>query len=74
MEEELGRRDEPFKVHQIWGTWVAQSVKGLTLDLGSGHDVTIHETEPQIGTALTLGSLLGILSPPLSAPPPSRNK
>ena len=31
---------------QGWGTWVAQSVKHLTLDLGSGHDLTVHEFEP----------------------------
>ena len=29
-----------------WGAWVAQSVKHLTLDLGSGHDLTACETEP----------------------------
>ena len=31
-----------------WGTWVAQSVKHLTLDFGSGHDLTVHEFEPHI--------------------------
>ena len=29
------------------GTWVVQSVKRLTLDLSSGHDLTVHEIEPQ---------------------------
>ena len=43
------------------GTWVAQSIKRLTLDLGSGHDLTVH------GIQLYMG--LGILSLPLSAPP-----
>ena len=28
--------------------WVAQSVKHLTLDFGSGHDLTIREFEPHI--------------------------
>ena len=28
------------------GTWVAQSVKCLTLDFSSGHDLTIHEINP----------------------------
>ena len=31
-----------------WGAWVAQSVKYPTLDFGSGHDLTVHETEPCI--------------------------
>ena len=29
-----------------WGTWVAQSVKHLILDLGSGHDLTVSKLEP----------------------------
>ena len=32
-----------------WGAGVAQSVKRLTLDFGSGHDLTVHEFEPCIG-------------------------
>ena len=28
------------------GTWVAQLVKRPTLDLGSGHDLTVREFEP----------------------------
>ena len=28
---------------------MAQSVKHLTLDFGSGHDLTVHEFEPCIG-------------------------
>ena len=31
------------------GTWVAQSVKRLTLDLGSGHGLTVPEFESCIG-------------------------
>ena len=27
---------------------MAQSVKRLTLDLGSGHDLTVHELEPHV--------------------------
>ena len=34
-----------FKVAGIWGAWVAQSVKPLTLDFCSGHDLTVHEFE-----------------------------
>ena len=29
-------------------TWVAQLVKGPTLDFGSGHDLIIHEIKPHI--------------------------
>ena len=51
------------------GTGVVQSVKWLTLDFGSGHDLTVHEVEPGIGLwALTVQSLLGILSLSPSAP------
>ena len=32
----------------MWGAWVAQSVKHLTLDFSSGHDLTVHEFEPHI--------------------------
>ena len=31
------------------GAWVAESVKRLTLDLGSGHDLIVCEFEPRIG-------------------------
>ena len=32
-----------------WGTWVAQSVKLLTLGFGSGHDLPVCKFEPRIG-------------------------
>ena len=32
-----------------WGTWVAQSVKHLILDFGSGHDLMVREFKPCIG-------------------------
>ena len=51
------------------GTWVALTVKRLTLGSSSGQDLTIREFEPEQGSALTLQSLLGILSLPLSLPP-----
>ena len=61
--------------------WVAPSVKHLTPDFGSGHDLTVCEFEPHVGLcADSTQSLLGILSPLFSAPPPpcglslSRNK
>ena len=46
---------------------MALLVKGLILDLGSGHDLTIHEFKPCV---LSAQSLLGILSPSVSAPTP----
>ena len=33
----------------LWSTWVAQLVKRLVLDLGSGHDLTVCEFEPRVG-------------------------
>ena len=40
---------------------MAQSVKLLTLDFGSGHDLRVHEFKPHVGSVLTMWSLLGIL-------------
>ena len=49
---------------------MAQSVKHLTHDFGPGHDLMACEFDPSSASALTAQSLLGILSPSLSAPPP----
>ena len=38
-----------FKTEGVWGAWVAQSVKCLILDVGSGHDLIVHEFQPRIG-------------------------
>ena len=46
---------------------MAQLVKRPTLGFSSGHDLTVHEFEPILGSALTVWSLLRILSLPLSA-------
>ena len=51
------------------GAGVAQLVKWLTLDFGSGYDPTVHGTESQSGSGLIALSLLGILSLPLPSPP-----
>ena len=58
-----------------WGTWVAQSIKRLTLDFGSGHDLTVCETGPRVGVctdssepAWDIPSLSLSLSLPLSLP------
>ena len=59
---------------------MAQSVKHLTLDLGSGHDLTVREMEPHVGLCADSVEPAWIsLSPLLSAPPrlthsPSQNK
>ena len=49
------------------GPWVARSVERPTLGFGSGHDLTVWfvGSSPALGSALTLWSLLGILSLPL---------
>ena len=36
------------KKNEILGAWVAQSVKHLTLDLGSGHDLAVHKIRPRV--------------------------
>ena len=53
---------------------MSQSVECPTLDLGSGHDLTVRGLSPVSGSMLTAQSLLGILSLPLflsSSLPPS---
>ena len=32
----------------VWGTWVAQRVTRLTLDFGSGHNLTVPDFEPRV--------------------------
>ena len=41
-------REGVKSVWKLWGAWVAQSVKHLTLDFGSGHDLLVHEFEPHV--------------------------
>ena len=41
---------------------MAQAVKHPTLDFSSGHDLEVGEFEPVPGSAMTVWSLLGILS------------
>ena len=53
-----------------WGAWVAQSVKRPTLDIGSGHDLTVHEFKPHIGLCTDgMEAVWDSASPFLSAPP-----
>ena len=53
---------------KLRGARMAQSVKRLTLDFGSGHDLTVCELEPASGSEPTARGLLGIVS--LSLPLP----
>ena len=50
-----GRISKHLKCSSFRGAWVAQTVKHLTLALGSGHDLMVHEFEPFIG--LCVGSV-----------------
>ena len=49
-----------------WGTWMVQSVKCLTLDFGSGHDLTIVGLSPALGSALSMEPAWNSLSLSLS--------
>ena len=56
-----------FKMGITQGTWVAQSVKHLTLDFSSSHDLMVdHGIEPWVGLLTEPGTCLGFsLSLPL---------
>ena len=59
----------------FWGTWVTQSVKHVTLDFSSGHDLTISEIKPYFGLCTNSAkpawdSLSLSLSISLPLPPP----
>ena len=50
-----------IKKNNYTGAWVAQSVKRLTLDFSSCHDLMIHGLSSRSGSALTVWNLFGIL-------------
>ena len=52
----------PFKGKTQGGAWVAQSVKGLTLDFRSVHDLTVSWVQTPSTFMWTVQGLLGILS------------
>ena len=54
---------------QWWAAWVAQLMKHLTLDFGSGHDLMVRGIKPCMGSLWTAQSFLGVLFPSLSVPP-----
>ena len=45
----LFQRKYSIKCGKKRGAWVAQLVKRLTLDFGSGHDLAVCEFEPRVG-------------------------
>ena len=54
----------------LGGAWVAQSVKSLALDFGSGRDLTVRGFEPCVGLCADRAEpAWDSLSPSLSAPP-----
>ena len=56
---------------KLWGTWVAGSVKRLTLDLGSGHDLSVRGFKPRVWLcAEGAEPAWNSLSRPLSLPLP----
>ena len=50
------------------GTWVAQLVKHVTLDFGSGHDLMVCGIEPSLWLCSECGACLGFSLPTLCAP------
>ena len=69
-EEGTERVDSGIKTSHSGGTWVVHLGQRPTPDFGSGHDLRAVGSSPASGSALTARSLLGILSPAPSAPPP----
>ena len=58
-----------IKNKYIRSAWVAQLVKHLTTDFGSGDDLRVCEFKPVSGTVVRGQSLLEILILPLCTPP-----
>ena len=50
------------------GTWVAQSVECMTLDLGSGHDLRVVGSSPVSGSTLSMDVDSLSLSPSTPSP------
>ena len=46
----------------IWGAWVAQAVKCLTLGFGSDHDIRVVRSSPALDSVLSAGSAGDCLS------------
>ena len=58
-----------LKYIQRRGAWLAQSVKDLTLDFGSGRDLTLRGIEPRLGLCADSSEpAWDFLSPSLYAP------
>ena len=65
LEGKKGRPGRKNTQENTWreDTWVAHSVRHLTLNFGSGHDLTVVSPSPISSSVLAAQSLLGILSP-----------
>ena len=68
---------QPHRKMKFWGAWVAQSIKHLTLDFSSGHDLVVRVFKPLVwlhtdGAEPAWDSFSFLLSLPL--PPPKMNK
>ena len=48
-----------FRRLEFWGTWAAQSVMLLTLDLSSGPDLRVMSSSPMSGSVLGMELTLG---------------
>ena len=66
--KEHGGRPLSRCVDRQWGIWVAQSVKHLALDFGSGHDLRVMSLRPMSHFPLSMESAWDSLSLPLSLP------
>ena len=53
----------------VWGTWVAQLVKHLTLDFSLGHDLRVVRSSSKTGSLISQGSAGDSVFPSPSAPP-----
>ena len=60
------KRRKIVKTHMQWGAWIAQSVKCLTLDFGSGHVLRVLRSS--LASGFTSGMEFAF-SPSPSAPP-----
>ena len=61
--ERLKDKNLDFKKNLSWGTWMAQSLKYMTLAFGSDHDLRVLELSPEADSMLSKGSAVPLLLP-----------
>ena len=54
---------DTLKVNLSWGAWMAQSVRHLTVDFTSGHDLMVLRSSPTLGSRLGVKPAYYSLSP-----------